>query len=239
MRFAVVSHKGGSGKTTTVVNLAAALAAGDRRVLVVDGDPQGAAGAALGIEATKSGVYELVVGERDLTEVVTPTTIDGVDIITADLDLSGAELQLPARKRWQWVLAEALKDAPHDVVLIDTAPGLGVLPILGLHAATAAIATIVPEYLGVRSMVTLVEACGRARVPLLGIVATMVSRTGHHAEALAALRSEGRVLGEIPRRVAVADATTAGVPVLTYDQRSAASSAYVALAEEVLSAQAS
>lgn len=236
-RIAVAAHKGGSGKTTVAVNLAGALAVRGDRVLVVDADPQGAAGASLGATTRKPTLYEVLAGEVGLAEAICPTATEGIDLVPADLDLAGAEIELPRRSGWQQILSGALRGMDtYDVVVLDTAPGLGVLPFLALAAADRVLIVCPPDYLSYRSLPTVLEAAQRARVPLIGIVPNRVEgRTRHEADVLAELHAdhEGRLLVEIPRRVVLRDAAVAGVPVSVYAPSSAAAAAFARLAQEV------
>ena len=192
--IAVTAHKGGSGKTTVSVNLAGALAKEGRRVLVVDADPQGAAGASLGVSAGKPALYEVLAGEAKPSEAVKPTAARGVFVLPADIDLAGAEVELPRSAGWQGALRSALLSLPgFEVVIIDTAPGLGVLPYLGLASADRAVVVCPPDYLSFRALPGMLEAVGRARVHLVGIVPNRVEhRTRHEADVLEEMSSPAR-----------------------------------------------
>lgn len=237
-RIAVAAHKGGSGKTTVTVNLAGALAARGQTVLVVDADPQGAATAALGAPPAKPSLYEVLAGEATIEAAARPTATPGVSVVGADLDLAGAEVELPRAGAWQGTLRERLAAADgFDVALIDTAPGLGVLPYVALVAAERVLIVCPPDYLSLRSLPSILEATSRARVPMIGIVPNRVEhRTRHEADVLAQLRTDhGAVLlSEVPGRVALRDAAIAGVPVATYAPASDAAEAFDRLAQEVL-----
>ncbi len=242
-RIAVAAHKGGSGKTTVVGNLAGALAAVGERVLVVDADPQGAAGASLGATVAKPTLYEVLAGQASFQEAVRPTLNPGIDLVGADLDLAGTEVELPRRQGWQSALRDALRGLrSYDVAIIDTAPGLGVLPFLALTAADQVLVVCPPDYLSLRSLPSVLEAAHRARVPIVGIVPNRVEgRTRHEADVLGELRTHyaSQLLVEVPRRVALQDAGVAGVPVCTYAPGSAAAVAFDRLAQEVSLARTS
>jgi len=236
--IAVAAHKGGCGKTSITVHLAGAAARVGKRVLVVDVDPQGAAGAALGVTATKPTLYEVLVGTAKPSEAVRATVTERLSVLPADMDLAGAEVELPRAAGWQATLRARLGSLRgFDVCLIDTAPGLGVLPYVALAGADRAIIVCTPDYLSYRSLPSVLEATGRARVKVIGIVPNRVEhRTRHEAEVLDELRSHyGQlVLGEVPSRVVIRDAGIAGQPLSSYAPQSDAAAAFDRLAKEVL-----
>lgn len=244
LTIAVAAHKGGAGKTTVTVNLAGALAAAGRQVLIIDGDPQGAAGAALSVAVEKPTLYEVLSGQAPAEDALCSTTTPGVTVLPADLDLAGAEVELPRQADWQMAIARVLGPLTgrFDVALIDTAPGLGVLPYAALVAATGVLVTCPPEFLAFRALPHVVETVNRAQgltpaLTLLGIVPVLVSRRSRHErEVLDALATDypGQVLTEIPRRVVLQDAQIAGQPVSAYAPTSDAAHAFTQLAEEVL-----
>lgn len=243
--LAVAAHKGGSGKSLVVANLAAALAAQGARVLAVDADSQGALGAALGVHPAKPTVYEVVGGRARAADAIETTTTEGVDLLPADLDLAGAEVELPQRPGWQTTLRRALDPirADYDLVVIDTAPGLGPLPYMALIGADAALLVCPPDFLSFRALPTLLATVERARAVVphmrpLGIIPTLTgARTRHETEVLAELQTRHGplLLPAIPRRVVVADAALAGEPVTTFAPYSEAAEAFAALAKEVRS----
>ena len=181
------AHKGGAGKTTAAVNVAGCAAELGRKVLLVDVDPQGAATAAIGGADTKPTLYEVLAGRATIDEAVRPTSVKGLDVLPADLDLAGAELELPRRAQWQTALRNALapSGARWDLVLLDSAPGLGVLPFVALAAADRAVVTSPPTFLSVRAMrhllATVEQAAGFAPgLEVLGIVPSIVGRRSLH-----------------------------------------------------------
>ncbi len=238
-RIVIAAHKGGAGKTTVTVNLAAALAALGRRVLVVDVDPQGTVAAALGVEPDKPGLYEALSGQVGIREAIVATSYAGLGVLPSDLDLAGAEVELPRRAGWQDALSQLLAplDGVCELALVDTPPGLGVLSFTALRAATAAIAVCPLDYLAFRSLPHLEETLARAGVPLLGIVPNLTgSGTRHAREVSEELTAKygGQLLPGIPQRVALKDAALAGQPINVYEPASAASVAFAELALEVM-----
>ena len=239
LRIVIAAQKGGAGKTTVAVNLAGALAGLGHRVLIVDADPQGAAGSALGIPLGKPTLYEVLTDQAEAREAIVPTSTPGLCVLPADLDLAGAEVELPQQSDWQQALAQRLGSLDQfcDIVLIDTPPGLGVLSYTAMRAATAALVACPLEFLAVRSLPYLRETTARAGVPLLGIVPTFAgANTRHGRDAAEALQESygALLLPSIPRRIALQDAALAGQPITTYQPAGDAASAYFTLAKEVI-----
>ena len=238
--LAIVSHKGGSGKSTVTANLAGAIAAGGQRVLAVDVDPQGGLGAALGISPAKPTVYEVLLGNATAREATVATETDGISVISADLDLAGAEVELPGRAQWRFLLRNQLRPEVqrYAAVLLDTPPGLGVLSFAAVCAADAAVVVCPPEFMAYRALPDVLDMVKRAGIPVLGIVPTFAQRATRHAREVAeALEADYRelLLSPIPRRVALQDAALAGVPITRLQPSSDAAGAFVQLAKEVLS----
>src|SRR5580693_8343759 len=246
---AVCNQKGGVGKTTTTINLGAALAEQGRRVLLVDFDPQGALSVGLGIQPHEldATIYNLLM-ERGLsaTDVVFKTSVDGMDLLPSNIDLSGAEVQLVHEVGREFVLGGVLQPAlsEYDIVLIDCQPSLGLLTVNALACAAGVLVPLECEYFAMRGVALLLETIDKVSTrlnPQLGIdglLATMYdSRTLHSREVLAeVVKGFGDKVFHtvINRTVRFPDATVAGEPITSFDSSSTGASSYRELAREVL-----
>jgi chromosome partitioning protein len=246
---AVCNQKGGVGKTTTTINLGAALAEQGRRVLLVDFDPQGALSVGLGIQPHEldATVYNLLM-ERGVTahDVIIKTRIAGMDLLPSNIDLSGAEVQLVHEVGREFVLGRALQPVvpDYDVILIDCQPSLGLLTVNALACADGVIVPLMCEYFALRGVALLMETIDKVssrlspKLAIDGLLATMYdSRTLHTREVLAGV-VEG--FGErvfhtvVSRTVRFPDATVAGEPITRFDPACNGAGAYRELAKEVL-----
>ncbi|MDC7122103.1 AAA family ATPase [Cellulomonas fimi] len=247
--IAMCNQKGGVGKTTTTINLAAALAEYGRRVLVVDFDPQGAASVGLGVNPHELDrtVYNLLM-ERDaqIADVVRPTATPGLDLLPANIDLSAAEVQLVGEVARESVLARVLRPVldDYDVVLVDCQPSLGLLTVNALTAAHGVVIPLECEFFALRGVALLIETIEKVRdrlnprLEVDGILATMYdSRTLHAREVVARVHEAfGDTLLHtvIGRTVKFPDATVAAEPITTYAPSHAGAAAYRQLARELV-----
>jgi len=246
--LAVANQKGGVGKTTTTVNLATALAACGKRVLIVDMDPQGNASTGLGVAADKRGhsVYQVLLDGMTLEGAVTRTLVPGMDIVPSGVDLSGAELELIDVPKREYRLRDAIQQArgTYDFVVNDCPPALGLLTLNALVAADAVLVPLQAEFYALEGLSHLMRTIDRVKrglnpnLTLQGVVLTMFDRRNNLCEMVAA--DVRGYLGDrvyktmIPRNVRVSEAPSHGKPVLLYDLRCAGSQAYVRLAREIL-----
>jgi len=247
--IAMCNQKGGVGKTTTTINLGAALAECGRRVLLVDFDPQGALSVGLGITPNQLDVtiYNLMTERgHDVRDVIQHTAVAGLDIIPANIDLSAAEVQLVGEVAREQILSRVLRPVldDYDVVLIDCQPSLGLLTVNALTAAHGVIIPLECEYFAMRGVALLVETIEKItdrlnpRLEIDGILATMYDgRTLHSREVV---QSVVEHFGEtvfhtvISRTVKFPDATLEGKPITTYDSTHKGAGAYRQLARELI-----
>ncbi len=247
--IAMCNQKGGVGKTTTTINLGAALAQYGRKVLIVDFDPQGAASAGLGVNAheLEESVYTLLMSAQpDIRPVIHSTQMPDLDIVPANIDLSAAEVQLVNEVAREHVLARVLRPVldDYDVIIIDCQPSLGLLTVNALTAAHGVIVPLETEFFALRGVALLIETINKVRDRLNprlttdGILATMYdSRTLHSREVLDRVRD---AFGEqvfatvINRTVKFPDASVATEPIVTYAPQHPGALAYRQLARELI-----
>jgi chromosome partitioning protein len=246
--FAIANQKGGVGKTTTAINLAASLAANDFRVLVIDSDPQGNATTGLGVEkhADRPGLYDVMLGDSAAKDAVVPTELEGLSVICADKNLVGANLELVDQPKREYRLRERIASLRTDYqfILIDCPPALDLLTLNALMAADSVLVPIQCEFFALEGISELMDTIDRIRAsfhhPLAieGILLTMYDDRTNLTRQVAADLKEffGREVFQtvIPRSIRLAEAPSFGKPILTYDPRSRGAESYIKLAKEIL-----
>ncbi len=249
--IAVANQKGGVGKTTTSINLAAALVEAGKRVLVVDLDPQGNASTGLGVEsdARDFTTYELLLEDISLDEVIQETDFGGLYIVPATIDLSSADIELISNEKRSFLLHDALRQTAMDAftldyILIDCPPSLNLLTVNAMIAAHSILVPLQSEFFALEGLSQLmltireVRQSGNKDLRIEGVVLTMYDRRNNLSQQV---ESDARNnLGDlvfktvIPRNVRVSEAPSFAMPVLTYDSASKGASAYRALAKELI-----
>lgn len=246
---AVANQKGGVGKTTSSVNLAAALGGLSRRVLLIDLDPQGNATMGSGIADPEHTLYDVLLADIEAAQAIVPLP-SGYDLLCAHADLSGAELELAALARRERRLTEALAPVRdrYDYIYIDCPPALSLLTVNALVAADAVLIPMQCEYYALEGLTALLATIRRVRTQLNpsltieGLLRTMFDpRNGLAVEVSDQLmRHFGNQLFRtvIPRNIRLAEAPSHGLPVIHYDRSSKGAQAYLALAAEILAREA-
>ncbi len=246
--IALVNQKGGVGKSTTAVNLGAALAVLGQSVLVIDDDPQGNTTTGLGVEKSTIGasVYDVLMGRVHIAEALRATEIERLQLVPATISLAGAEIELVSELSRETRLREALgslTDA-YDYIVIDSPPSLGLLTINALVAANEAMIPVQAEYYALEGLSQLTHVINRVREALnpglhvSGVLVTMYDgRTRLAVEVLAELERyfpQQIFKTQIPRNVRLSEAPSFGKPVILFDPKSRGAQAYMSLAREML-----
>lgn len=246
--IAIANQKGGVGKTTTSINLSSCLANEGKKVLVVDIDPQGNATSGVGIikQNLENTVYELFLGECSLSECLTQSVVDNLNILPSNVNLAGAEIDLIGVEDREFILKKELdkvKDL-YDFIIIDCPPSLNVLTVNAMVAADAVIVPIQCEYYALEGLsqlihtINLIQERLNGDLEIDGIVFTMYdSRTNLSADVVENVKDNIHINiydTVIPRNVRLAEAPSYGIPIHMYDAKSAGAVAYANLAKEVI-----
>jgi chromosome partitioning protein len=250
--LSISNQKGGVGKTTTTINIGAALAAVGERVLIVDLDPQGNASTGLGVPRSQRKIttYDVITGGAGLDEAAVRTALPGLDLVASDPDLSGVELELAPAARRSFRLRDAVDalrlqaDGGYTYVLIDCPPSLNLLTVNAMAAADAVLVPLQCEFFALEGLtqlmrtIELVRASLNPKLEIQGVVLTMYDRRNSLSEQVASdVRAHfGDTVYKtmIPRNVRVSEAPSFGKPVLIYDLKCAGSQAYLQLARELV-----
>ncbi|MCK9151168.1 ParA family protein [Methanobacterium alcaliphilum] len=248
--ISIINQKGGCGKTTTAVNLSTALALLDKKVLIIDLDPQGNATTGFGVQKSDLDftIYSVLSGQNDMQEVIIPTMVEGLFLVPCNISLSGAEVELSREIGYHSILEEAVNEVKefYDYIIIDVPPSLGILTLNALVASDSVIIPIQAEYYALEGMADLLKTMNlvderlQSPSPIKGILMTLYdsrTRLGRdvHTEVKKFFGDKEHIFKTtIPRNVRLAEAPSYGKPCILYDQESTGTIAYIKLAQELV-----
>lgn len=248
--IAIFNQKGGVGKTTTNVNLSACLAKMNKKILVIDIDPQGNSTSGFGIDKNEVelSIYDALVDKVDINETIIPTGIKNLDLIPSNMNLAGAEIELTKNENREAALKDAVKAIKNDYhyIFIDCPPSLGLLTINSLVAANSVLIPIQCEYYALEGVSALIDTIRLVKkslnpnIEIEGVVLSMFDgRTNLSIQVVDEVKRyfKGKVYSTIiPRNVRLAEAPSFGIPIIDYDSNSKGAQAYMDLAEEFIEA---